>query len=237
MIGFPLFASNSIPRRGKIFIVLAFSVLMMPTVPASWSSSAALQGLDMYKLIFILGNDLLLGLTVSLVVFMTMQAAAMAGQMMSTNIGLAMSSQFDPSTESSASVLGILLTQTFVILFLTLNLHHDYIRVIGLSFQKYPPGAFIQTDTVTHSVIALGTQIFAIGFQIALPIIALVMFLNVALGLMTKFGQDFQVLMLSFPIRLGAGLMITVAAVPVIIYVFKQINFKIIENMTKILGL
>jgi hypothetical protein len=61
---------------------------------------------------------------------------------------------------------------------------------------------------MADSAIELGSRIFSEGFRLSLPIFAVILTINIAMALITKFAQEFQVMMLSFPLRLAVGLFV-----------------------------
>ncbi len=59
--------------------------------------------------------------------------------------------------------------------------------------------------------------------------------LNLCMGIISRFGQDFQVLMLSFPIRLGVGLLLLIVLMPAFVNFFAVIYDEIFDKMGDIL--
>ena len=227
-MGFPLFRGSVVTMKIKLIILLGTTVIILPGLPSTWSNEAMIQFLDTTGILTIILVDLLLGLTVSLSVFLIMEIAALAGHFISMNVGYSMSMQFDPNTQAQSSSFSVMFMQIFVLIFLVTDMHLGFIKIPALSFTTMPPGFLFLNEDYLITIIEISSSIFTYAFQLSLPIIAIMFLINVAMGIISRFGEDFQVLMLSFPIRLGVGLMLLIALLPIISNSF--INF---DTMSK----
>ena len=236
-MGFPLFRSVALSMRVKTSIILLSSVVILPALPAEWSAQAFQVHLSVYAIFTILLVDLLIGLTVSLCVNLLMEVTTIAGQFISINVGYSMSRQMDPTSGEQNSTIGFMLTQMMFVLFLSLDLHLLFIKIAANSFQYHSPGQNILTYDHLNTIVNLGSDIFVYSLQMSLPIIAVMLVINLSMGVISRFGQDFQVLMLSFPLRLGVGLMLMVVLIPSFVAVFSNIYDEIFENLGQILTL
>ncbi|MCH2205617.1 MAG: flagellar biosynthetic protein FliR [Lentisphaerales bacterium] len=236
-MGFPLFRGSVITMKMKLMILLAITVILLPSLPDAWSAQALLNHLSIMGLFTIILIDLLLGLTVSLAVFLMLEIAALAGFFISMNVGYSMSMQFDPNTESQNTSISVMLMQAFVLIFIITDMHLGFIKIAALSFKTMPPGHLFLSESHMISIVDISSSIFYYSFQLSLPIIAIMFLINVAMGIISRFGEDFQVLMLSFPIRLGVGLMLLVSLIPIINNYFVEYCGNIIDHLGNILGL
>lgn len=236
-MGFPLFRGSSVTMKMKVTIMFMTTLVILPTLPDSWSPEAMDKHLTIMGLFTILLIDLLLGLTVSLTVFCILEIASLAGFFISMNVGYAMSMQFDPSTESQNTTISVLLVQAMLLLFIITDMHLGFIKIAALSFNTMPPGEIFLKEDHMISIIDISSDLFYYSFQLSLPIIAIMFLINVAMGIISRFGEDFQVLMLSFPIRLGVGLMILTALIPIITNYFIEYCGDILDHVGNILGL
>jgi flagellar biosynthetic protein FliR len=51
-----------------------------------------------------------------------------------------------------------------------------------------------------------GTEIFRLGLWIALPLIAMLLFVNMTLGVIARVAPQFNIFAVGFPVTLGVGL-------------------------------
>ena len=235
-MGFPLFRSVALTMRVKTAIVLLSSVVLLPALPTEWSAQAFQMDLTIFSIFTILLVDLLIGLTVSLCVNLLLEVTTIAGQFISINVGYAMSRQLDPTSGEQSSTIGFMFTQMMFILFLALDLHLVFIKIAADSFQHSIPGQNILSYDHLNTIVNLGSDIFVYALQMSLPIIAVMLVINLCMGIISRFGQDFQVLMISFPLRLGVGLALLIVLMPSFIIVFTNIYDEIFINLGKILN-
>ena len=235
-MGFPLFRGEIIPMKIKMIIILMSSIIILPGLPEGWSEQAFNIQLDIISLFTIILVDFLIGLTVSLCVNLLLEVTTLAGQFISINVGYSMTKQLDPTSGEESMTLSFMLTQMMFILFLAMDLHLVFIKIAATSFNFNNPGANILTYDHLNTIVILGSEIFIYSLQMAIPIIAVMFILNLCMGIISRFGQDFQVLMLSFPLRLGVGLMLLIILMPAFVAVFSNIYDEIFNKMGDILG-
>ena len=220
----------------KLMIILMSSIVILPAIPETWSAEAMLPHLSTFGLFLLIFNDVILGLTVSLTVNMMLEVTVLLGEFIGINVGFAMSRQFDPNSDSENSSISVMFMQIFLVLFLAFDMHLSFIKIAALSFSKVGPGQNILTPDHLTNIVEVGSLIFVYALQLSLPIIAVMLMINICLGIISRFGQDFQVLMISFPIRLGTGLLLLAALMPVFTSTFSNIYDLILENFGLVLG-
>lgn len=235
-MGFPLFRSAVLSMRVKMAIILMSAAIAIPGLPAEWSAYAFQFKLDVMSLFTILLVDLLIGLTVSLCVSLLMEVTSLAGQFISTDVGYAMSAQLDPSSGEQSTTIAFMLTQMMFIVFLALDLHLFFIKIAVQSFQYHKPGQNIISYDHLSIITSLGSEIFVYALQMSIPIMAVMFIINLSMGIISRFGQDFQVLMLSFPLRLGVGLIMLIILIPSFVGLFTNIYDEIFSKLGDVLG-
>jgi len=221
--------SSDVPMRVKVSLVLGISLLLMPTLPPDWGAALVTHEVGVIALTMVLIMEVLLGLCLTLATQMFLVVLELAGQQFADGMGFTMAQTVDPSSDQSTPINTVLFSQCFVMLFFILNFHHDVIRLAALSFQSIGPGQFILEPAIGENLIYLGAEVFKLGFQLALPIFALMMLVNISLGFMAKLGEDFPVLMEAFAIRIGLGFLVMAAMAPIICYFCRLVADKMID--------
>ncbi len=211
----PLFSLPSIPMRWRAAFIFFLCVVITPILPPAWR--AATPAIDFLSLAMMVGAELMLGLTVGLIIRLILEIIALGGYLMDRDLGFAMTSLFAPGTMGGQTINSLLFMQGFYLLFLITDTHLILIRIVVDSFRTLGPGQFVTTNALLDEFLELSSTMFVLAFQFALPIFALVLMINVSMGLITRFAQEFQVMMLSFPLRLGLGLFILMGATPVLL--------------------
>lgn len=222
--------SSDVPTRVKVSLVLGISLLLLPTLPADWGANLASRETGMLTMALVMAMEMLMGLCLMLATQLFLIILDLAGEQFAQGMGFTMAQTVDPSSDQRTSVNTILFTQCFVMLFFVLNFHHDVVRLAALSFQSIGPGQFVFEPAMGENLIHLGGEVLMLGFQLSLPIFALMMLVNISLGFMAKLGQDFPVLMLAFPVRIGLGFLVMAAIAPILCYFCRLMADKIIET-------
>ena len=65
-----------------------------------------------------------------------------------------------------------------------------------------------------YNVASFGSTVFAVGLQLALPLIAILLMTNLALGILTRSAPQLNIFAIGFPITLGVGLIVLDATLP-----------------------
>ncbi len=233
----PALSSMHIPLKVKAGLALIISFIMLPVLPENWQQSSLYQHLTILGIILIVFSEVLLGMVISLVVRFVLESIIIGGFIIDRNVGYAMARTVDPTLDSNSTILATFMMQIFLVIFLIFDVHLDIIRLLAFSFQEVSPGSFILKSQMKDIMYTLGSQMFSLGFKIALPIFTIILFTNIAMALMARFGQEFEVMMLSFPIRIGMGLLTMSILVPVFIHIFRKINDDMIYWMRVIFTL
>jgi flagellar biosynthesis protein FliR len=198
----PVLGTRSVPARVRIalagFIALAAqaSLPAMPVVP-----------LDSPAALMLVVQQVIIGLSLGFAVRVLFAAAELAGELIGLQMGLNFAGFFDPISASqgtaSARFFGTIISWLFVVI----NGHLLVISALVDSFTAFPVGphplAFL-SSTMPHRWAA---EIFSTGLWIALPLIAMLLFVNVVLGMISRVASQLNIFAIGFPITLGVGLM------------------------------
>lgn len=231
----PIVGSRVVPMRWRVLMCLAVSLLLASVLPEHWRLSQPDGAVGFVYLSVLIGSELLLGIMVSLFVHVMFEMYAFAGHVVGINMGFAFARQVDPTLDVQSSMVSVLMTQLFTIVFVALGGIDLLLRLAAFSVQRLPPGAFAPSAIGLAPMTRITGQIFAVGFQLALPVFCVTLFINIALGLMTRFGEEFQVLMLAFPIRIIVGFFIMSATIPLWVHMAGRLMNRIMRDLAQLL--
>lgn len=79
------------------------------------------------------------------------------------------------------------------------------------------------SDNGYYSVVSWGASIFAFGLQIALPIVAALLFTNIALGILSRAAPQLNLFAVGFPITLTIGFVVLILSLPYFIPLFDRL--------------
>jgi len=103
-----------------------------------------------------------------------------------------------------------------LLLFIVINGHLVVLMAVVKSFERFPAdGNFLQSLGQMR-LYELGASLFASAFWIALPMIALLLFVNLTLGIISRVAPQMNIYAVGFPVTLTVGLMGIAATLPML---------------------
>ncbi|MBN2640117.1 MAG: flagellar biosynthetic protein FliR [Victivallales bacterium] len=233
----PLFEGRQVPGQYKMLFISALCFLLLPFVPSEYFSGGFLQNLNILTLSLFILSEVIIGLIVSLVFQIILEVFRTGGFMIDRGIGLMMAQQVDPTSQDQGTLFSNFLIQLFIVCFLIFDGHHTILRIAAASFKTLPPGSFFINRTFVSEIISFSGTFLIVGTQIAIPVMTVNLLLNIAMGLLARVGEDFPVMMLSFPIRFALGFIIMLALTPIFVWVCNNMNRLLTEYLAGISGL
>ncbi len=197
----PAFSHRSVPQRFRIGLSLLISVLIAPSLPASAVDAFSGAGLLLLLQQIIVGASLGFGLRV------IFSAFEMAGDLVGMQMGLGFASFIDPQRNAPSPLLSTFLMMSATLVFLSTNGHLALLMTLGESFRLIPiaPTPLQGLDWI--KLAGLGSIVFSAGLQLALPVLAAVLSINIALGFVSRSAPQLNVFSLGFAVTLLAGLL------------------------------
>jgi flagellar biosynthesis protein FliR len=197
---FPLFSAQTVPIQLRVGLAGLIAFLASPflpamTLPDSFWSVAGLLFVE-------ISVGLLLGFVCRLIFF----ALDMAGGIISTEIGLMLSSNFNPLTTGALPVPGTILFWLGMMLLLSLNLHHWIIGAFQHTYSLVPVGAGHLSEALVLDLIRGTGEIFRLGLQLTAPVMAVSFVITLIFAVLSRAVPQMNVFTESFSVRSLAGL-------------------------------
>ncbi|MEM3112633.1 MAG: flagellar biosynthetic protein FliR, partial [Candidatus Anstonellales archaeon] len=131
-----------------------------------------------------------------------------AGELIGNQMGFGMANILDPQSGLNSPVISQFQYFVAVMIFLSIDGHHWFFRALAQSFQILSPGEiFLQGGLFKHFV-DLSGKVFQIGIKIIAPIMAILIFTQLALGIVARMVPQINLLISSFPLTIGLGLIV-----------------------------
>lgn len=193
----PLPGIKNGPDNARIVLALAVSVSLYSLWPR-------VEGLDqnILKLSGYLLMEAALGVTIGLAVAFVVEALQMAAQITGLQAGYGYASTIDPNTQADSGILLVIAQLTAGMLFFAMGLDREVLRAVATSLRTYPPGQPFLTPHVAAEFTRLGASMFSTGLRLAMPAIALLMLVDLALALLGRLNAQLQLLTLAFPVKM-----------------------------------
>lgn len=207
----PLFSMRVIPMRAKIG--LAFLV--------SLCAQAALINQPM---ILINGPTALgavvqqvgIGLAMGFAVRLVFTSVELAGEIIGLQMGLNFASFFDPTSNAQVSAVARFFGQIAMLLFVVMNGHLLIIMAVVESFHSFPVDGNFLEAMAKMQLYKLGSSLFASALWIALPMMALLLFVNLTMGIISRVAPQMNIYAIGFPVTLTVGLLGVTATLPML---------------------
>lgn len=205
----PVFSARPVPVKVRTALVIVLSILM---VPVAQSHLLRLPDLTPAAVV----SESLIGFAIGLGAAILIGGAESCGELLSIQIGLSGSAIMDPLSQQQTTALGQLVNLFSLSLVLALNGHLVMLDALATSVKRIPVGTPIDVAVGLYSFVSLGSSLFALGLQLAAPVMAVVLIANVALAVLSRAAPQLQILQLAFPIQILVGIGTLAATLPFI---------------------
>jgi flagellar biosynthetic protein FliR len=205
----PIPGVNAGPEAARIVLALSFTLALFPRWP-----HVNLTEPYIGALVLALLAEAALGLTIGVAVSVLAESFLLAGQIIGLQAGYGFASTIDPTTQADSGILVVFAQLIAGLLFFALGLEREVIRVFARSLDAFPVGTFVLAPAGAEQILRLASGIFSTGLRLAMPVLALLLMVDLALALLGRLNQQLQLLILAFPIKMMAalGLLATMAA-------------------------
>jgi flagellar biosynthetic protein FliR len=198
----PVLGQRMVPMRVRIglaFLIVVAAQASLPAMPA--------VPLDSPTAFALIAQNLLIGITLGFAVRIVFAAVEFAGELIGLQMGLNFAGFFDPSTGGQGTATSRFFGTTVAFLFIALNAHLLVVAALVQSFTAFPVGAEPFAFLRTLRPEAWGAEIFGLGLWIALPLVAMLLFVNLVLGIVSRVATQMNVFAIGFPVTVGVGLL------------------------------
>jgi flagellar biosynthetic protein FliR len=207
----PVFSSKTFPLRAKIALAFFVAVAMQASLP-----EMPLIGFNDPRAFGAVVQQVGVGLAMGFAVKVVFASIELAGEVIGFQMGLNFASFFDPTLNGQTSAVGRLLNQLTLLLFLVMNGHIMVLLAVSRSFQSFPLDQNFLEALAHMQLHHIGADLFASALWIALPVVGMLMFTNLALGIISRVAPQMNIFAVGFPITLSVGLIGIAATLPML---------------------
>lgn len=197
----PVIAQRSVPIRVRVALAAFITFCAQASLP-----QMPVVALDSPQAVMLVIQQLLIGLSLAFAARIVFTAIELAGELVGLQMGLNFQGFFDPATSNDTTAVSRFFGIAVSWLFIVMNGHLLMIAAVVQSFHAFPVGpepfAFLRATQPQ----VWGAEVFRLGLWIALPIIGMLLFVNLVLGVISRVAQQLSIFSIGFPITLGVGL-------------------------------
>ncbi|MBT5549579.1 MAG: flagellar biosynthetic protein FliR [Nitrospina sp.] len=199
----PILGSRQIPMSMKIGFILFISIVVFPMV----KDRPLPEPRGIIELSTFLIADVTIGLGIAYIARLIFAAVQVAGTVVDFQMGFGVVNVIDPQTDTQVSVTAQFHNILAVLMFLAIDAHHFIIQAIVESFFIINPAEVNFASITPEYMLHLFSGTFTTAVKIAAPIMAILFFLSVGLGLVARTVPQMNVFIVGFPLQIGVGLL------------------------------
>ena len=220
----PVFSDRPIPLRVRIALSFLVAVAAQASLPP-----APLVGFNDPQALGVLLQQVGVGMAIGFAVRLVFAAVELAGDVIGFQMGLNFASFFNPSMNTESSAVAQLYGQLTSLLFVVMNGHLMVLMAVTKSFVAFPIQQNFLEALASMHLYKLGTDLFASALWIAMPLIGILMFANLAMGVISRVAPQINIFAVGFPITLTVGLVGIAYTLPMLDQPFITLMGRVID--------
>ena len=187
-----------------------FSLLIYPMV----SDKPMPDPKGLVELAVYLTAEAAVGLAIAFATRLVFTSVQVAGTIVDFQMGFGVVNVIDPQTQAQVSITAQFQNILAVLIFLVTDAHHIVIGAVVESFSVIHPASMSLGGVTAEYILLLFSSMFLIAVKIAAPVMAILFFLSVGLGLVARTVPQMNVFIVGFPLQIGVGLLMIALAMP-----------------------
>jgi len=200
MVAFaPFFSSSALPIRTKAVLVGSVAYLLAPLV-------ATLPRAQLSIGFSSLLGELAVGLVYGLTLILLNEMLLFAGQIAGVQFSFSMVNLLDPTSSIQTPLLGDLFQLMGTLVVITAGLDRILLASMVRSFRVAPLGCYSLAPASALEIVRAAGGIFLVALELAAPVLAATMLVEVAVALLGKLSPQLPVMSLTVPLKTLTGL-------------------------------
>ncbi len=194
----PFFSSTALPMRAKVVFVLAVAYLLAPLVATLPNARAEIT-------FSALLGEVAVGLVYGLTLALLNEMLLFAGQIVGLQFSFSLVNLLDPASAIQTPLLGELFELMGTLVILTAGLDRILLASIVRSFRVAPLGSYAMAPVTTLTIVRAAGGIFLAAVELAAPVMAATLLVELAIALMGKLSPQLPVMSLTVPLKTLTG--------------------------------
>src|SRR5579862_5031215 len=177
----PLFGASYVPRRLRIVIALALTVVLLPVIPRP--QALTLVSADGFVTT---AQQVIIGVAMGFALQLMFDALTLGGQLLANAMGLGFAFTIDPLRAVTTQSVGQFYVLLGSLTFLALNGHIALIETLASSFRTLPVGPHGLAPSALHAMANWGSVMLLGAVRVALPGLTALLVINLAFGVTSR---------------------------------------------------
>lgn len=223
----PLFSSQFLPVHMKVFITLFISYLILPSVSETLPVNSSIGTVVYYMVL-----NFLIGITIGFITNILFYAVQFAGETIGMQMGFSVANVFDPLSNDEISILSEFSFLFSVLFFFIIKGPLILYTLVIDSFNKIP--VIFNLNFENYSLFSQKLfDVIIIGVKLSMPVIAFMILIKVALGIVSRLIPQVNVFMVGIPIEILVGFLLFLGVIMIWEDQFTTLFFQLIEWIKK----
>ncbi len=213
----PFFGSRRVPVPVKAGLAMLVSLAIFPVL-----KNQIVFNIDGVATLFVyVSYEVIIGMVIGYAARLIFTAIQFSGRIVGFQMGLGLAQALDPSQEDQTTMISRLQDLMAVLVFLSINAHHIFIVALVKSFELVPPMGLNYSSSMVEMLISMAGNVFVIALKISAPIMASLLFTNVAFGILAKVVPQMNILIVGLPIQIAIGMLVLGLSFPMMVLLMK----------------
>ena len=163
---------------------------------------------------FLLLKEFAAGYVVGYVMHLFFFIVSFAGYIIDYQMGLSMSTVYDPQSNAQMPVTGSLLQTWLILLFFAVDGHLALMRILLTSAEIVPYGGIVVTEGLALRIIDIFLECVEMGLRLAMPMMAAEFLVEMGVGVLNKVVPQISIFVINIQMKLivGIGLLVLLFA-------------------------
>ena len=212
LVMIPVLGERSVPVRVKGGLAILISLLVFPSVQTNIPHMQAEA--EIFAVVFAMFGEVFIGIILGFAARIVFAGIQFAGEMIGIQMGFSIVNVIDPLTSAQVSVMAEFQYLIALLVFLAVDAHHIFILAIVDSYRTISPFGFHFSGPLMQSILMFSSGLFVTAVKVSAPVMAVLLFTNVALGVIARTVPQINVFIVGFPLQIAAGLAVFGLTVP-----------------------
>ena len=200
----PIISGGQTPAKLRTGLAVVLALVTYPVV----APYIPHQSFAPANLAVLIGQEALLGVMIGLMARLIFTAVEFGGNIIGYQMGFAAANVYDPQNQHQLSLMSQFQNVFAILIFLSLDVHHLFLRVMVSSYQLLPPGQLDLSGDAVPFLMEMAGHMFVLAVRFSAPILALLLLSGLVLGILARIFPQLNVFMLSFPVNIGLALLV-----------------------------
>ncbi len=206
----PIFGWRTVP----VYIRVSLAMLITVFFAVSRAPAVDAAGVHWAGAVVLILQEATIGLALGLAARLIYSAIQQGGMIAAQQMGFADAGVIDPVSGTQSRPIAAFFEMVFALLFLAAGGHHLLIRILDRSFDGFPVAAAPDISVLAGGVVRAGSAMMLFALKMAAPMLGGFLILSVLLCILARVLPEMNILLASFPLRVGVGLFLAAAIMP-----------------------